>query len=106
MGYSFTDLGAEGCRRSLNALLKIKVTKFSVISVSTWLENNDMQVLNSLDHERSFQKQDFHLILVIYILSVSLKIALWWMQMPHSHVTQCFLVTPYGDMDLGQYWLM
>ena len=22
MGYSFTDLGAEGCRRSLNALLK------------------------------------------------------------------------------------
>ena len=23
MGYSFTDLGAEGCRRSLNALLKI-----------------------------------------------------------------------------------
>ena len=23
MGYSFTDLGAEGCRRSLNALLRL-----------------------------------------------------------------------------------
>ena len=23
MGYSFTDLGAEGCRRSLNALLSL-----------------------------------------------------------------------------------
>ena len=39
MGYSFTDLGAEGCRRSLNALLYddlpsilfVKINRLSII---------------------------------------------------------------------------
>ena len=48
MGYSFTDLGAEGCRRSLNALLMI------VIIISTHLGRDKMNAILQTTFSNAF----------------------------------------------------